>query len=363
MKLQREGTPAKISGSIGGPQGFQITASRIAFNILSSGLYSNKIGACIRELACNAWDAHVMANKRDVPFEIHLPTSFEPWFSVKDYGIGLNPAAKFVFTKQTNPIVGSKVHPLNPGYETEVRVGKYKEGSTLAKGHYIREVDELIDLYCTYFSSNKNDSNDVIGAMGLGSKSPFSYTEGFTVTSRYNGVTRIASAYITEQGTPDIVVQTSEETPDAPNGLEVTFPVKEDDCWEFENNAKVMLETFSPMPKFNTKIEIPSQTYVMKTARWGMRSVASTHQGDGMRAIQGQVQYAIGKIDISKMGQELQALTAMPLDLFFPIGELAVAASRETLQLDPVTVANITKALEDVYTGLVEEVNYVMFLL
>ena len=228
MKLQREGTPAKISGSIGGPQGFQITASRIAFNILSSGLYSNKIGACIRELACNAWDAHVMANKRDVPFEIHLPTSFEPWFSVKDYGIGLNPAAKFVFTKQTNPIVGSKVHPLNPGYETEVRVGKYKEGSTLAKGHYIREVDELIDLYCTYFSSNKNDSNDVIGAMGLGSKSPFSYTEGFTVTSRYNGVTRIASAYITEQGTPDIVVQTSEETPQG-QGAGLGFALRQTD--------------------------------------------------------------------------------------------------------------------------------------
>jgi hypothetical protein len=356
MKLQREGTPAKISGSIGGPQSFNIVGSRIAFNILSSGLYSNKIGACIRELACNAWDAHVMAGKRDVPFEIHLPTSFEPWFSVKDYGIGLNPAAKFVFAIETNAIVGSKMHPLRPGYETEVRIGKYKEGSTLAKGHYIKEVDELIDLYCTYFSSNKNDSNDVIGAMGLGSKSPFSYTEGFTVVSRFNGVTRIASAYITEQGTPDIVVQSEEKTPDAPNGLEVSFPVKESDCWEFENNAKVMLETFTPMPTFNTKITIPAQTYVMKTARWGMRSVAETHQGDGMRAIQGQVQYAIGKIDISKMGPELQALTAMPLDLFFPIGELAVAASRETLQLDPVTVGNITKALHDVYTGLIAEV-------
>ncbi len=307
MKLNRTGTATKITGAVSAPQTFQIQSSKIAFTILSSGLYSNKIGACIRELSCNAWDSHVQANKRDVPFEVHIPTSFEPWFSVKDYGVGLS-----------------------------------HEG--------------ILKLYTTYFSSSKNGSNDFIGALGLGSKSPFCYTEGFTITSRFDGVSRIYSSFISEQGTPSVVLQTEDATPDAPNGIEVTFPVKEDDCWEFENNAKVMLETFEPKPILNTKIEIPAQTYVMKTARWGMRSVASTHQGDGMRAIQGQVQYAIGKIDISKMGPELQALTAMPLDLFFPIGELAVAASRETLQLDPVTVGNITKALEDVYTGLVAEV-------
>src|SRR5271157_2804432 len=113
MKLERIGTPAKISGAMSGPQNFQITASKIAFNILSSGLYSNKIGACIRELSCNAYDAHVEAGKKDVPFEIHLPSSFEPWFSVKDYGVGLS-----------------------------------HEG--------------ILGLYTTYFSSSRNDSNEYV---------------------------------------------------------------------------------------------------------------------------------------------------------------------------------------------------------
>ena len=349
MKLSRHGEKSQISGAVSGPQQFNIVGSNIAFKILSSGLYSNKIQACIRELSCNAWDAHVMGNKRDVPFEIHLPNSFEPWFTVKDFGIGLNPAADFVFKKEVNEANGN---------EFEVRVGKYLPGAKLAKGHYIKQIDELIDLYCTYFQSNKNDSNDVIGAMGLGSKSPFCYTEGFTVTSRFNGVTRIASAYITEHGTPSIVVQATESTPDAPNGLEVTFPVAADDCWEFENNAKVALEFFTDPAPIMTgeKVTVDSTKYVMKTDRWGMRAKEETHQGTGMRAIQGKVAYAVGKIDISKMGPELQALTAMPLDLFFPIGELQVAASREALQLDPATVANITRALNDVYTGLIEEV-------
>ena len=349
MKLERHGTKAQISGAVGGPQSFQIAGSSIAFKILSSGLYSNKIQACIRELSCNAWDAHVMGKNQTQPFEIHLPTQFEPWFSVKDFGCGLNPEAEFVFKKEVN---------AGNGNEFEVRIGKYKAGSKLEDGHYIKKIDELIDLYCTYFQSNKNDSNDVIGAMGLGSKSPFCYTEGFTVTSRFNGMTRIASAYITEHGTPDIVVQSVEETPGLPNGLEVMFPVKADDCWEFENNAKVALEFFTdPKPTMTGEpVEIESQVYVMRTDRWGMRSTPTTHQGDGMRAIQGKVAYAVGKIDISKMGSELQALSAMPLDLFFPIGELQVAASRESLQLDPRTVKNIIAAMEDVYNGLVDEV-------
>lgn len=349
MKLSRHGEKSQISGAVSGPQQFNIVGSNIAFKILSSGLYSNKIQACIRELSCNAWDAHVMGDKRDVPFEIHLPNSFEPWFTVKDFGIGLNPEAEFVFKKEVND---------QNGNEYKVRVGKYRAGSKLEKGHYIKKIDELIDLYCTYFQSNKNDSNDVIGAMGLGSKSPFCYTEGFTVTSRFNGVTRIASAYITEHGTPSIVVQATESTPDAPNGLEVTFPVAADDCWEFENNAKVALEFFTDPTPIMTgeKVTVDSTKYVMKTDRWGMRAKEETHQGTGMRAIQGKVAYAVGKIDISKMGPELQALTAMPLDLFFPIGELQVAASREALQLDPTTVANITRALTDVYTGLIDEV-------
>jgi hypothetical protein len=334
MKFNTEHSKATVSGAVSAPQTFTIQTSKAMFLLLSSALYSNKIAACIRELSCNAYDAHVAADKREVPFEIHLPTSFEPWVSVKDYGVGLE-------------------H------------GEAPSSSNNFKGKGV------LGLYCSYGGTTKSDSNKEIGCFGVGSKSPFCYTEGFTVISRFEGTTRIYSAFITEQGTPSVVLQTEAETPDAVNGLEVTFPVKESDCWEFENNAKIVLSEFDPAPvvsstvvaKYLSDLATRRKTtgeansfYVMKTDRWGMRSEASTHQGSGMRAIQGMVQYAVGKIDISKMGPELQALTAMPLDLFFPIGELAVAASRETLQLDPITVANITKALEGVYTGLVSEV-------
>ena len=71
-----------IMSNVGEIGEFRIRNSAKAFNILSSGLYANKIRAIIRELSCNAVDSHVAAGKADVPFEIHLPNSLDPFSSL-----------------------------------------------------------------------------------------------------------------------------------------------------------------------------------------------------------------------------------------------------------------------------------------
>ena len=124
---------------------FRIRNSAKAFSILSSGLYANKIRAIIRELSCNAVDSHTAAGKADVPFDVHLPNQLEPYFAIRDYGTGLN--------------------------------------------H-----DQVTNIYTTYFESTKTNSNAFIGALGLGSKSPFSYTDNFTVTAIRDGIKGIYSA-------------------------------------------------------------------------------------------------------------------------------------------------------------------------
>jgi len=69
---------------------FRIRNSAKAFNILSSGLYANKIRAIIRELSCNATDSHVAAGRAGTAFDVHLPNALEPYFSIRDYGTGLS---------------------------------------------------------------------------------------------------------------------------------------------------------------------------------------------------------------------------------------------------------------------------------
>ena len=125
---------------------FQIAASGKAFKGLIDGLYSRKIEAAIRELSTNALDAHVAAGNGE-PFEIHLPTHFEPTFYIRDYGTGMS-------------------HDL------------------------------VMRRYRTMFDSTKDglnetdadtDPNSQVGMLGLGSKSFFAYTDTCTLTIWQDG--------------------------------------------------------------------------------------------------------------------------------------------------------------------------------
>ena len=176
MKLP-EGDKVVVKGGTTGEEvGFRISstgkAAAKAFSILSSGLYADKIGAIVRELSCNAYDSHIAAGHPQLPFEIKLPTTFDQTFYVKDFGTGLS--------------------------------------------H-----EDVIGMYTTYFESTKSDSNEYIGALGLGSKSPFSYTTAFTVESRFNGTIRVYSAYLDELGMPKIVLN-GEAPTNEPNGMTIT---------------------------------------------------------------------------------------------------------------------------------------------
>ena len=137
MRLATVKDPIQSSG-LGDRNNFSIAASAKAFDILSSNLYQNKILAVIREVSCNAADANKSVGKDTSTIRVHVPTFGEPWFSVRDQGPGLS---------QT----------------------------------------DVMQLYTTYFQSTKDNSDDLIGGFGLGSKSPFAVADQFTVTSWHGG--------------------------------------------------------------------------------------------------------------------------------------------------------------------------------
>ena len=168
--------------SIGGAEkveAFTIKASAKAFAILSSNLYSNPLGSMIRELSTNAYDAHIMVGKKDIPFVITHPNAMDPSFKIRDYGPGLSE-------------------------------------------------EEIMTIYTTFFESTKTDNNDVVGCLGLGSKSPFSVSDSFTITSYYNGKRTIYSAFLSSDRIPTIAKFLETET-DEENGLEIEVAIKKSD--------------------------------------------------------------------------------------------------------------------------------------
>jgi hypothetical protein len=284
MILQDNGSSAVQTGGLVAPvKQFSIMATAKAFSILSSGLYTDKIKAVIRELSCNAWDAHVSSKNTDKPFEIHLPNSFEPFFRVSDFGPGL-------------------------------------------------DEKDVYELYTTYFQSTKTDSNDYVGALGLGSKSPFSYTQSFTVTSRFGGMKKIYSAFLTDEGMPSIVKMDEAEYT-GPNGLDVQIAVKSNDFYSFSNKAAEVFEYFPVVPTISgAKINVPRPHYSTKGTGWAIRL-----GGGQARAIQGTVAYPIPATN----DPQADELLGLGMDLFFEIGDLEVAASREALSMNKATSKNL----------------------
>ena len=259
---------------------YKIDATAKAFAILSDGLYSNKILAVVRELSTNAYDSHVAAGCPEKPFDVTLPTSLDNEFAIRDYGTGLNK-------------------------------------------------EDCMSLYTTYFRSDKTDSNDAVGCLGLGSKSPFAYTEQFMVESFHNGNHMTFSAYKNENDEP-VFALLSEQSTDEPNGLKVSFATDSSDTFAFKHEAGNVWKYFVTTPNTNIDIEIDSQgDAVMSGDDWKICNKANRGYAKN-EIIMGQIAY---ELDADQFDGEVYDLLwrGHGLIIYANIGDVDITPSRESL--------------------------------
>ena len=287
---------------------FSIAMNGKAFKVLSSTLYQNKIGSIVREISCNAYDSHIMNGTPDLPFTLHLPDSFEPWFSVQDYGVGLSPA-------------------------------------------------EIDSVFKVYFSSTKDNSNDAIGAFGLGSKTPFSYTDQFSISAVKDNQLSVYSAYITSSGIPDIRLMHSEETT-APTGVEIKMSVKREDYITFSNEVLDQLQYFKVKPLLlNTSVKFKINNLdqiLFETANVKIRNSMHTSP---LTIVQGNVGYPLNiqNLELSnepELKKLVELLHKQKSSLFFDIGEINITASREGVEYNAHTLDSVKKKLQSIQTEI-----------
>jgi hypothetical protein len=283
-----------ILSNVGQIGEFRIRNSAKAFSILSSGLYANKIRAIIRELSCNAVDSHTAAGKTSTPFDVHLPNSLDPTFRIRDYGTGLT--------------------------------------------H-----EQVTNIYTTYFESTKTASNEFIGALGLGSKSPFSYTDNFTVVAVKDGMKGVYTAFINNEGVPSIALMSQEEC-DEPSGVEIKFAVN--DRWDFDKfrqEARNVYKYFALRPVVDgTDFRFEDPVYESKDIVPGIHAYANTRNSF---AIMGNIAYPIDVPNAETVLGDLRGLLGCGLEIHFAIGELDFQASREGLSYVPQTIESIKQKL------------------
>ena len=196
---------ASLHTNIQGAQEFVIEATGNIMDTLSTRMYTNPIRATIRELVSNGIDANLDKGVSD-PIKVHLPTRLEPEFFVEDFGIGM-------------------------------------------------DNDTIMNVYTHYGNSTKNGSNDRIGGLGLGSKTPFAYTTQFFVTSAKNGKKNTYICFKNEDNKPAINLVDSEDVDESVTGTKVSFPVKVEDISDFAKEAAVTLLFTMSMPDIISNVD------------------------------------------------------------------------------------------------------------
>ena len=305
MKIRNEERFVETSG-LESTNAFQISASSHMFRILSDGLYSDKVTAVIRELTCNARDAHTAAGKEHIPYKVHLPTVIEPYFQVFDQGIGLS-------------------------------------------------FDDIMSLYTTYGESLKNNTNDMIGGLGLGSKAGFAYADQYQVEGRWHGKSHLFSCYVDEIGEPQIAHISTLDTPNRPNGLQINIPVKQHDVTEFVRKATALFEYYEPRPECNIDLEFHTREVVLSSDDWKLYKGSYSNS---VYAIQGQVRYPIDRDSLTNLTDDLlDVIKGADLDIWFDIGELEVAANREALSYSDFTINSISNKLSKIKQDMIKSAN------
>lgn len=300
MKLHN--TNETMLGSQKGSTKFTIATSAKAFKVLSQNLYSNQIRAIIRELSCNAADAHLLAGHTK-SFDITLPSAIDPRFIIRDYGPGLSD-------------------------------------------------EDVTHMYTTYFESTKSDSNDFIGALGLGSKSPFGYTETFSIVSRFEGRARGYTACL-DNGEPSLI-PTFDVEDDSPSGLEVTVPVLEKDVSKWYGEAHYVFATFCDIKPNFIGQQLDVKYLPNKEAFFSESGIA--YDKTEVYAIMGKIRYPLKSEHFDFSGIRVLRDYDKKLFVRFKLGELDIAPSREEISYDEETTNNIKTRIKEVTDKLFAEI-------
>ena len=278
----------------------RIKASGKAFSTLVRGIYSDNIAAFVREIATNALDAHTQHGNPKRPFRVDLPDSIDPYYRVRDFGVSM-------------------------------------------------DHDTVINVFGTLFESTKDDSNEVVGAFGLGSKAPLAYADSFEVTAFLDGERRSYLVSVDEEGTPVITLLST--TPSSEDqGIEVAIPIRESDFTLVHRAASNILPGFDVMPEILGASDIkPFDVYATVNddeVRLVEPPVSSYGGSTTLKVRMGCVLYPVALHQIGFDYQNSPKFRGCEIIVNVPIGSVGITTSREALDL--------TTDTKDLLNGIVE---------
>jgi hypothetical protein len=293
----------------GEAKAFGMDDSPELYALLSDKIYRDKKRAAMRETICNAWDAHIMVGKTDVPVEI---TVTDTEIEIRDFGPG---------------IPDDLMHPI----------------------------------YCVYGKSTKVKDANQTGGFGLGSKAPFAVTDHFNVVSQHAGfktVYAISRGGATTDGKPDMRAMV--RVPTDATGITVTIPLRDKSARiDFEQHIRAVVKQGGILANLNG---IPLERYDYAEARkteYCVLPSSNFHEGK-VYVLYGTVMYPLTTTDekLLKLANEALHYTGRyaVLVLIAPPNSVGVTPSRESLSYSDLTDETLRRLLTKARKQLESEI-------
>ena len=281
MKFQNTSAEYQSSVTTGKKMGFAPEAESFLMDMMSDGLYSDKYGSIVRELASNAFDANVEGGMQDEPVRIDLskPNSFtnQGELVITDCGVGICP-------------------------------------------------DRVNDIFTLYFASTKRDDNEMIGGFGIGAKSPFAYTNVFRVETWCSGT---KYTYLMEKRGQDRTCTLIDSVEEEGQGTKIRIPIK--DNYDYEKFVEAVNEQCLLMRPLAVTISDGNYKHA-EVVEFDTFYVARSHDGYliNNKVALGNVVYEVEPSDYVEGARYVTRFSIIPK---LEIGKVMPTMSRESLQI------------------------------
>jgi hypothetical protein len=321
MKLEASVHSAEVVGKVVS-QTVGIADPAMMIEHMVTTIYKNKKRIIVQEIASNCRDAHREVKTPDRPISIKLPNRFSTTLEFRDFGPGLSP-------------------------------------------------DRIQNIYLNVGASTKRTDNTQTGGFGIGSKTPWSYTDVFTIRTiteengklyarSYSAIHGEHMFQVIELGEAILIDKSDPNTPEADKhtGTTVIIDVPNKDDWRyFAEYATAVTQWWDVRPEITGQDPAPKWAEyqpVYQGKNWKILSTNGSYyrQAEHTLCIDG-IPYPLDINALEKCPSELQHLTQCGLVLFFGVGELSVALNREELQYTPKTQDAVIGRLQEIHKELI----------
>lgn len=315
MKLHFDSIDVEKSGKFVS-QNFDIGDKRIILEILRGKMYSNPIQTVCQEIMSNARDAHREVGKHNVPIVVKLPNKLEPDFYIQDFGPSISPS-------------------------------------------------RMTDVFIKYGASTKRSDNLQTGGFGLGCKSPFSYTDSFSIVcvtpEDDKKIKRQYIAHLDPTGLGEMTCVAESETSEEV-GTTIIIKPKESDYHLFRDQVLRAGFFWEVRPKIlgDKNWKWPEIKIDYKGSDWEIHEVGSDYPSiigsprTPYALIDG-ISYPIKCEHLFKTSKcSFSNYRIVPLRLHFKVGELPITANREDIDYQDRSISLLEKRMNAAFADLKE---------